>query len=331
VLQGGKNASDAQNVVLHELAHHLDGLDGEMGGSPPAATEADRKRWRDVLGRELHGLRQDLTEGRRTLLHPPAADSMTEVFAYGTECFFEKPLELRTRHPELFACFRDFYKVDPCVWFERAGQHGDVQSMDKRRTGQRPKPKRCDGDDRAPRKLSALRTSDEYFTRGLEYFQRGRYEQAEADFNQAVRLAPEDQEALVYRAESRLWLDHVEAALADADRACHLDPSDTHSRRIRGICRVTLGQDQEGLDDLADTVEADDADALLCRGVARARIGRHREALADLTRVIELEPSDAEAYFERANCQEELGNSAAAERDRAQARELGWVEEDETE
>jgi Mlc titration factor MtfA (ptsG expression regulator) len=32
VLSGGRDATDGQNLVLHEFAHHLDSLDGEMGG-----------------------------------------------------------------------------------------------------------------------------------------------------------------------------------------------------------------------------------------------------------------------------------------------------------
>jgi Mlc titration factor MtfA (ptsG expression regulator) len=196
VVRGGRDASDAQNVVLHELAHHLDGLDGEMGGSPPAATAAERSRWRNVLARELDVLRQDLAEGRRTLLHPPAAENTTEVFAYGTECFFEKPLALRSRHSELFACFRAFYKVDPCAWFEGTGERGDQSAVAETRVRDCPNAKRDHAEKRPLRKLPTLRSSDEYFTRGLEYFQRGRHDQAEADFNQAVRMAPDDQEAL---------------------------------------------------------------------------------------------------------------------------------------
>src|SRR5205823_6414875 len=37
VLYGGRDAADGENVVLHEFAHHLDRLDGEMGGTPPLA------------------------------------------------------------------------------------------------------------------------------------------------------------------------------------------------------------------------------------------------------------------------------------------------------
>ena len=32
-LRGGRNEDDRQNLVIHEFAHALDGLDGEMGGN----------------------------------------------------------------------------------------------------------------------------------------------------------------------------------------------------------------------------------------------------------------------------------------------------------
>src|SRR5947208_3042914 len=35
VLYGSRDPADGENVVLHEFAHHLDRLDGEMGGLPP--------------------------------------------------------------------------------------------------------------------------------------------------------------------------------------------------------------------------------------------------------------------------------------------------------
>jgi len=44
VLAGGRHASDGHNVVLHEFAHVLDGIDGEMGGSPPFGDRELEKR-----------------------------------------------------------------------------------------------------------------------------------------------------------------------------------------------------------------------------------------------------------------------------------------------
>lgn len=118
-LQGGRIADDGHNVVLHELAHHLDGLDGEMGGALPGLNHRQQSRWQQALDEALDALDKDLAADRQTLLHPPAADSHTELFAYGTEIFYEQPRALREEHPELYACYQDFYRVDPAQWFAR--------------------------------------------------------------------------------------------------------------------------------------------------------------------------------------------------------------------
>lgn len=323
VLAGGRSSPPGQNLVLHEFAHHLDGLDGEMGGAPPLPTYAAQHRWREVFDREYAALCTAVSAGKPTLLDEYGATKPAEMFAVATECFFGQPVEMRHRHGDLYECFRGFYKVDPANWFvtsptpTRRASEDDSYGDDE------------DDDPTTPAELPPLPTADAYFTRGHEYFEIGRYDLAEADFNQAVRLSPDDQESLVYRAESRFWLEDVEAALADADRACRLDPQDMAALRIRGICRVSLHQDREGLADLARAIEpaSDDTDALFFRGLAHVRLGQVQEALPNFHRVLELDPDDAEAYDLRADCWDKLGNHQSAARDRKRADELRQDEE----
>jgi Mlc titration factor MtfA (ptsG expression regulator) len=118
VLRGGQDAEDGENVVLHEFAHHLDSLDGEIDGVPPLPTSSARKQWSKIFDRELAALRADLKAGEDTFLHEEAAYNSAELFAYATECFFEQPVDLAEFHPQLFKCLQSFYKLDPRVWFE---------------------------------------------------------------------------------------------------------------------------------------------------------------------------------------------------------------------
>ena len=312
VLQGGRTADDGENVTLHELAHHLDGLDGAMGGSPPGLSAEQQDRFQRSINRELIQLRRDLADGLPTVLLPDAAENAAELFAYGTEAFFERPHDLQKQYPRLFSGLRDFYKIDPRHWFPEALASSQV-SVDE-----------WDDDPATPAELPRLDTADAYFTRGHEYFEIGRYDLAEADFNQVVRLSPDDQEAVVYRAESRFWAGEVEAALADAERACRLDPRDKAALRVRGLCCIALEQDREGLADLAGALDtpSDDADGLYFRALAYARLDEPQQAMPSLDRVIELDPEDPEAYDLRAECWEQLGNMAAAASDRARANEL---------
>jgi Mlc titration factor MtfA (ptsG expression regulator) len=117
VLYGGRDAADGENVVLHEFAHHLDSLDGEVGGTPPLESAAEHRRWTEVFDRELANLRDALRSGREPFLHAAAAENPAELFAYGTECFFEQPADLAELHPDLFDCLLKFYKTDPRPWF----------------------------------------------------------------------------------------------------------------------------------------------------------------------------------------------------------------------
>jgi MtfA peptidase len=120
VLYGSRDPADGENVVLHEFAHHLDRLDGEVGGTPPLSSTEERRRWIEVFDRELSQLRQDQAAGRETFLHDEAAESRAELFAYSTELFFEQPLELADLHSDLFNCLCAFYKTDPRLWFAEA-------------------------------------------------------------------------------------------------------------------------------------------------------------------------------------------------------------------
>ena len=115
-LQGGRNEDDGQNLVVHEFAHALDGLDGEMGGSVQFETAADREDWPALIEREFLDLCQAKQQGRRTLLDHYGATNHAEFFAVASETFFEQPRQLRTEHSELFRLLKAYYRIDPAKW-----------------------------------------------------------------------------------------------------------------------------------------------------------------------------------------------------------------------
>jgi Mlc titration factor MtfA (ptsG expression regulator)/Tfp pilus assembly protein PilF len=327
ILSGGRDATDGQNLVLHEFAHHLDSLDGEMGGLPPLPTHEAEKRWLEVFGREYDRLCRDVENGQPTLLDPYGTTNKAEMFAVSTECFFEKPLAMREQHSELYVEFQKFYKLDPAKWFCGASEFAAVPRVHVPRA---PHPSEdadaADDLPSSPADLPALETADQYFTRGHEFFELGRFEFAAADFNRCVRLQPDDQEALLWRGRSYLYEDQIDAALADAERACRLAPQDQEARTLLAICLCAGGQFEQSLAEFRRVRELDPEDiaAHFYRGIAHAERGQTREAIADFSQVIELDPDDVQAWHERGRCQEELGNKAAAEADFAKGRQLGW-------
>jgi Mlc titration factor MtfA (ptsG expression regulator) len=105
-----------RNVIIHEFAHHLDGLDGEMGGSVQMPTRELADQWDHVVADQLATLRQTIQMGQSTFLDPYAATSKAEFFAVTSEHFFEDPPGLYSYHPELFALLVHFYQTDPSRW-----------------------------------------------------------------------------------------------------------------------------------------------------------------------------------------------------------------------
>lgn len=107
------------NVVIHEFAHHLDGRDGEMGGSIPFSSTADQAEWARVAAMEYEQLSKDVSRRRTTVLDPYGATNEAEFFAVASEAFFEQPHRTRQHHQELFDLMAKFYQIDPRVWNER--------------------------------------------------------------------------------------------------------------------------------------------------------------------------------------------------------------------
>ena len=67
------------------------------------------------MGREYAALKKDVAAGRKTVLDSYAASSPAEFFAVSTECFFETPVLLKTKHPQLYAELKLYYNQDPAA------------------------------------------------------------------------------------------------------------------------------------------------------------------------------------------------------------------------
>lgn len=113
VLNDARHPGGGKNLVWHEFAHQLDMLDGAIDGTPPLRDAAQARRWNRVMTAEYRRLVRESDRGRATLLDDYGATNEGEFFAVVTECFFDRPAEMRDRHPKLYDLFRDYYRQDP--------------------------------------------------------------------------------------------------------------------------------------------------------------------------------------------------------------------------
>jgi hypothetical protein len=121
---------DGYNVIIHEMAHKLDGRDGIFDGCPPLHRGMDYKLWRETFSAAFEDLRSKLERPaprrprglksrsgfsrRRTRIDPYAAESPDEFFAVCCEYFFERPDLLRSEYPGVYEQLILFFRRDPC-------------------------------------------------------------------------------------------------------------------------------------------------------------------------------------------------------------------------
>ncbi|MBN1361200.1 MAG: zinc-dependent peptidase [Sedimentisphaerales bacterium] len=116
VRRGAAHPHDGHNVVFHEFAHQLDSTWGRGDSTPVLQDEASFLAWAEALGRDFERFRRRTEHRRDEVLDDYGATDPAEFFAVATECFFEKPKELRQNYPRLYEELSRFYQQDPAGW-----------------------------------------------------------------------------------------------------------------------------------------------------------------------------------------------------------------------
>ncbi len=96
------------NVVLHELAHLFDFDDAFAEGTPSLMDPSSARAWHELVRREMR-----LARLGKSLLRRYAATNPAEFFAVAVENFFDRPDQLKQRHPRLFDALAAFFDLDP--------------------------------------------------------------------------------------------------------------------------------------------------------------------------------------------------------------------------
>ncbi|OIO66602.1 MAG: hypothetical protein CO186_11605 [Zetaproteobacteria bacterium CG_4_9_14_3_um_filter_49_83] len=122
VLHGALDIKDGHNVVFHEFAHKLDEEDGSVDGVPLLGQRSRYISWARTMSKEFEALRLRSDLGKASVLDHYGATNPAEFFAVLTETFFEKPHQLKTRHPELYEQVSAYYRLDPVEWVKSSDE-----------------------------------------------------------------------------------------------------------------------------------------------------------------------------------------------------------------
>lgn len=116
---------DGYEVVVHEMAHKLDGRDGSFDGAPPLPRGMSSAAWRSAFSGAYEDLRAKaalpprrrrggkLRAKRGPRLDVYAAEGPDEFFAVSCEYFFDRPELLASEYPAVFEQLLAFFRRDP--------------------------------------------------------------------------------------------------------------------------------------------------------------------------------------------------------------------------
>jgi len=103
------------NVIVHEFAHEIDFMDGEIDGVPPIE-KSKYNEWAHTVFKDFDTLQKislkDREWGKYKFIGNYAATNEAEFFAVISERFFESPHSLQKKFPELYNELKSFYNID---------------------------------------------------------------------------------------------------------------------------------------------------------------------------------------------------------------------------
>ena len=111
---------EGYNVVIHEMAHKLDMLEGEANGRPPLHRDMDPETWSNDFSAAFEDLKRRINAGDPPVMDDYAATDPAEFFAVTSEYFFDAPGALAAEYPSVYKCLCEFYRQDPHARHDRS-------------------------------------------------------------------------------------------------------------------------------------------------------------------------------------------------------------------
>ncbi|MGI4841598.1 MAG: zinc-dependent peptidase [Janthinobacterium lividum] len=119
---------EGYNLVIHELAHKLDMLTGDVNGLPPLHNNMRVAAWASAMQSAYDDLDRKLEADpdAETAIDPYAAENPGEFFAVTSEYFFSAPDLLHDAYPQVYEQLKLFYRQDPLTRLQQL-QSSDPQ------------------------------------------------------------------------------------------------------------------------------------------------------------------------------------------------------------
>jgi tetratricopeptide (TPR) repeat protein len=164
-----------------------------------------------------------------------------------------------------------------------------------------PQPRQSHGDSKAD--TDETLTPIELVKRGADRLAMKEYDDALADFNEAIRLDPRYAPAYASRAQAWARKHYRDREIADCTEAIECDPANASYRVARAESWSAQGMHKRAMADFADAlqIEPNNPSIWVSRGNEWRRDLKLNEAIADFTHALEIDPRYWPAYIARGN------------------------------
>jgi tetratricopeptide (TPR) repeat protein len=164
------------------------------------------------------------------------------------------------------------------------------------------------------RKLAFAPEADAYVERGIARRKSGQLRTAIEDYDEAIRLKPNNGIAYFNRGNVNRDMGLDQEAIRDYSEAIRVDPMRLEAFGNRGVRYLSLGMLQPAIQDFTKLIEAQPRErkAYLNRGVAYVQLNQPEQAILDFDQAIQLAPLEADAFNNRAFARFRLGQHELA-------------------
>lgn len=146
--------------------------------------------------------------------------------------------------------------------------------------------------------------------RGVGYFRKKEWDLAIVDFNEAIRLNPQDNVLFGNRADSYRNKKEWDRAITDINKAVQLDPKNRRNYYIRGLIFYDQDNYDRAIPEFAQAIRIDPKydEAYYYRGRSYFLKKEYKSAIPDFTQSTKLDPNYAPTWFYRGLSHERLDN-----------------------
>jgi tetratricopeptide (TPR) repeat protein len=155
-----------------------------------------------------------------------------------------------------------------------------------------------------------IRLAQPVENRGITYDNKGNYDRAIQNLDEAIRLNPNNAKAFADRGADYNKKGDYDRAIQDLNQAIRLNPSNDNAFYNRARAYDNKGDYNRAIQDLDDAIRLNpnNADAFADRGTDYNNKGDYDRAIQDLNQAIRLDPSNADFFNNRGMVYNNKGN-----------------------